>query len=81
MHSLHTRGVGRPASWLDLNVAAGEVLLAVTVLFGSLSLLAMASGDPETMALVALAGLSIGLIGLTALRLSEHLRTTRHPSH
>lgn len=67
---------GRSSTWLELNVTALDLLLAVTMLVGSASLLAMASGDPETMALVALAGVALVLVGTAAIRLSERVRTT-----
>lgn len=70
---------GRSSTWLELNVTALDLLLAVTLLFGSASLLAMASGDPETIALVALAGAVVVLLGTAVIRLSDRLRTTETP--
>jgi xanthosine utilization system XapX-like protein len=64
-----------PSTWLELNDTAVELLFAVSLVVGSASLLAMASGDPEVMALVALTGFTVLLVGTTLVRLSEHLRT------
>jgi len=74
----------------QLNASAVELLFAVTLLIGSASLVSMASGDPETMALVALTGITVVLLGWvssdspsTFERLipppSESLRTTDPP--
>jgi len=61
----------------QLNASAVELLFAVTLLIGSASLVSMASGDPETMALVALTGITVVLLlRMGLLRLSEYLRTT-----
>jgi hypothetical protein len=64
------------STWGQLNASAVELLFAVTLLIGSASLVSMASGDPETMALVALTGITVVLLGMGLLRLSEYLRTT-----
>lgn len=68
-------GFSLPSTWLELNVTALDFLLAVTLLLGSVSIFATATGEPETMALVALAGITVVLLGITFVRLSEHLRT------
>ncbi|SDR20172.1 hypothetical protein [Natronobacterium texcoconense] len=68
---------GLPSTWLELNVRAEALLFTVTLLIGSVSLLAVASGEPETMALVALTGLAVVVLGTTLVRLSERLRTSR----
>lgn len=70
-------GFGLPSSWLELNVTALDFLLAVTLLRGSMSIFAAATGEPETMALVALAGVTVVLLVITFVRLSERLRTNR----
>jgi hypothetical protein len=67
--------ISAPSTWLELNATAVELLLAVTLFIGSASLLAMASGDPEPMALVALTGIAVVVIGTALLRFSERLRT------
>lgn len=68
-------GFSLPSTWLELNVIALDFLLAVTLFLGSVSIFTIASGEPETMALVALAGITVILLGMTFVRLSEHLRT------
>lgn len=65
---------GLGSTWLELNGRAVALLLAVATLLGSASLLAMASGEPETMALVALTGIAVVLLGTALVRLSERLR-------
>ncbi|MCU4799945.1 hypothetical protein OB920_06135 [Halobacteria archaeon HArc-gm2] len=65
-----------PSTWGQLNASAVELLFAVALLIGSASLVSMASGDPETMALVALTGITVVLLGLSLVRLSEYLRRT-----
>ncbi len=70
-------GFSLPSTWLGLNTRATELLFAMALLIGSISLLAMASGDPETMALVALTGVAVVVLGATLIRLSEHIRTNR----
>lgn len=65
-----------PSTWLELNGRTVDLLLAVTILLGSVSLLAMAGGEPETMALVALTGIAVVFLGTVLVRVSEHLRTT-----
>ena len=70
------QATGRSRStWLGLNARALDLLFAVTLLLGTASALAMASGEPETMALVAVTGLVVVGLGTAALRLSEGLRT------
>lgn len=64
-----------PSTWLELNGSAIALLLTATALLGTASLVAMAIGEPETMALVALAGMTVVLLGTAAVRLSESLRT------
>ncbi|WP_227133863.1 hypothetical protein [Halorubellus salinus] len=64
-----------PSTWLELNDTAVELLFAVSLLIGSASLFAMASGDPEMMALVALTGLTVIFLGTALVRSSEYLRT------
>lgn len=67
----------RPSpTWLKLNATAVKLLLAATLLIGLVSLFAMATGDPETMALVGLTGIAVVLFGTAAVRFSERLRTT-----
>ncbi len=70
-------GFGLPSTWVGLNARAIELLFTTTLLLGSVSLLAMASGEPETMAMVALTGVAIVVLGATLVRLSEHLRANR----
>ncbi|MFC6824572.1 hypothetical protein [Halopelagius fulvigenes] len=70
---------GLPSRWLELNSSAIELLFAVTVVLGSMSLFALASGDPETTAFIALTGIAVVLLGTALVRLSEHLRTNRTP--
>ena len=70
-------GFSLPSTWLGLNARATELLFTMTLLIGSISLVAMASGDPETMALVALTGVAVVVLGATFIRLSERLRTNR----
>lgn len=70
-------GFSFPSTWLGLNARATELVFAMVLVIGSISLLAMASGDPETMALVALTGVAVVALGATFIRLSEHLRTSR----
>ncbi len=70
-------GFTLPSTWLAVNYRAIDLLFTMTLLIGTVSLLAMASGDPETMALVALTGVAVVVLGATLLRLSEHLRTNR----
>ena len=68
-----------PTTWLELNFVASDLLIAVMVILGSVSLFAMASGEPETMALVAAVGIAVCLLGLSLLRMSEQLRTEGVP--
>ena len=65
----------RLLTWLELNVTAATTLLTVTVLIGTVATLAAGLGKPETVALFVLAGIVVVLLGLTLVRLSEHLRT------
>lgn len=75
MNSTQKSEFSLPSTWLELNGRTVDLLFAVTVLLGSVSLLAMASGEPETMALVALTGIAVVLLGTALVRISEHLRT------
>jgi hypothetical protein len=60
-----------------LNARVLDLLFAVTLLLATASLLAMAGGEPETMALVAVTGIIVVGLGTAALRLSENLRRSR----
>lgn len=76
--SLHQPTEGsQPSSWRRVNGRMLDVLLALTVLIGAASLLAMASGEPELVALVALTGLAVVFLGTFLVRRSEQLRTGR----
>ncbi|MFC4986324.1 hypothetical protein [Saliphagus infecundisoli] len=75
VHSQQRRS-GVPSTWGELNSSAVELLFAVTLLLGSVSVAVMASGDPELMAVVALSGVTVVLFGMALVRLSEYLRTT-----
>lgn len=68
-------GSSLPTTWLELNVTTLDYLRAVTVFLGAVSLYSAVSGEPETMALVAVAGITVAVLGTTFVRLSEHLRT------
>lgn len=69
-----------PSTWRELNTSAVALLFTVTLLIMSVSFVSMASGDPKTMALVALTGITVVLLGMCLVRLSEYLRTTSLPS-
>lgn len=75
MEGHQQRGFSLPSTWLELNVTTLDYLIAVTVFLGAVSLFSAVSGEPETMALVAVAGITVVLLGTTFIRLSEHLRT------
>ena len=74
------QGTVVPSTWGELNASAVELFFAVTLLIGAVSFVSMASGDPETMALVALTGITVVLLGVGVIRLSEYLRTTGRSS-
>ncbi|WP_090622857.1 hypothetical protein [Natrinema salaciae] len=71
---------GVPSTWEELNANAIELLFTVTLLIGAASFVLMAGGDPETMALVALTGVTVVLLGTALVRFSEYLRTTESSS-
>lgn len=75
MRSHQKSGFNLPSTWLELNVTTLDYLLAVTVFLGTVSLFSAVSGEPETMALVAVAGITVVVLGTTFVRLSEHFRT------
>ncbi|ELZ70408.1 hypothetical protein C5B91_06325 [Haloferax sp. Atlit-10N] len=66
---------GIPSTWEELNADVTAFLFTVTLLIGAASLALMAGGDPETMAVVALTGVAVVLLGTALVRLSENLRT------
>lgn len=67
---------GVPATWSGLNTGAVQLLFTVTLLLGSVSLVATVGGEPKTIAMVALAGSVVVLLGLALVQFSEYLRTT-----
>ncbi|MCO8267098.1 hypothetical protein ACOZ4B_19365 [Haloferax prahovense] len=71
---------GIPSTWEELNADVIAFLFTATLLIGAASFALMAGGDPETMAVVALTGVAVVLLGTALVRFSEYLRTTESPS-
>lgn len=64
----------RPTTtWLDLQLTVGDLLLGLTLALGTASLLATSLGDPETMAVVALTGFTVALLGTAVLHCARRL--------
>jgi len=72
MATLQPRTHDRLPNWSRPTLRAVELLVTATVLFGSLSMAATALGDPELVALLALAGCGLALLGLALTAVRKH---------
>lgn len=67
--------------WFDVTGVTIELLLAVTIGVGTLSLIALSVGDPDTMALLAVSGIAVFLVGIAVIRVAERFGTYDVPEH
>jgi hypothetical protein len=65
--------------WRDLSITTAEYAIAASLALATLSTVAVATGDPETVALVAGFGLLVLLVGMLLVRTFEYGRANGVP--
>ncbi len=79
VHFQRTERLVPSSAWFKMRCVTLEVLLTVSLLAGTASLLALSTGNPETIAMVAFASVTVLFTGLTVIRLLDRLESRGVP--
>ncbi|MDJ1431538.1 hypothetical protein [Halostagnicola sp. A-GB9-2] len=80
VHHQRTERLVPSSAWFNVRCVTLELLLTLSLLAGAVSLLALSTGNPETIAMVAFASVTVLVTGIAVIRLLDRLESRGVPA-